>query len=197
MFKKIVTFAHLLLCIIPSVASATFKLPDAGQSKCYQAVPPYGEIPCAGSGQDGASGINPIAYADNRNGMVTDKNTGLTWQKEDDHQKYNWYQASGTYDPTHNQSMQNVCAVLNLGGMTDWRLPTKKELMSIVDFSVPYPGPTIRSAYFPDTVAFRYWTSSSFAGNPELAWLVSFDDGRVGYNNKNDQLHVRCVRGRH
>jgi hypothetical protein len=195
MFKKIDTLV-LLLCVIPSVASATSNLPGTGQTRCYQASPPYEEIPCAGLERDGAYSINSLSFSDNRNGMVTDRNTGLTWQKEDDHRKYNWYQASGSYDPAHNQSVQDVCGMLNLGGLTDWRLPTKKELMSIVDYSVPYPGPAISSAYFPNTVAFHYWTSSTFAGDPDLAWHVSFVDGHVSYNNKNDPLHVRCVRGR-
>ena len=66
-------------------------------------------------------------------------------------QTYNWYQACGTYDATYNPTSQNVCGSLNLGGYSDWRLPTKKELMSIVDYSIPYPGPTINTTYFPNT----------------------------------------------
>jgi len=196
MFMKIVTFALPLICIIPSFASAAFKLPDTGQSMCFQTVPPYAEIPCAGTGQDGAYSINPMSYIDNGNGTVTDKNTGLTWQKEVDQQAYSWFQASGTIDTAHGQSRQNVCGMLNLGGQTDWRLPTKKELMSIIDYSVPYPGPTIKVDYFPDMAPLHYWSATSFAGNPDLAWLVGFSDGRVNRSNKYELHLVRCVRGR-
>jgi hypothetical protein len=206
MFKKIVTFTLLLLCIIPSIASAAFKLPDTGQTKCYQTVDPYAEIPCAGTGQDGAYSINPMSYTDNGNDTVTDNNTGLMWQKcssgqnndstcSGDVSSYNWYQASGTYDASYNASSQSVCGSLNLGGQTDWRLPTKKELMSIVDYSVPYPGPTIKTAYFPNTVASFYWSSTTYAGGPEVAWGVGFYYGVVAYDVKYGGGYVRCVRG--
>jgi hypothetical protein len=84
MFKKIVAFILLVLCVIPSIAYAAFKLPDSGQTKCYQTIDPYAEIPCTGTGQDGAYNINPMSYTDNDNGTVTDNNTGLMWQKQDD-----------------------------------------------------------------------------------------------------------------
>ncbi|MCK7470011.1 MAG: DUF1566 domain-containing protein [Desulfomicrobium escambiense] len=65
-------------------AAFAFKLPDTGQTKCYQVVSPYAEIPRAGTGQDGAYSINPMSYTDNGNGTVTDNNTGLMWQQQDD-----------------------------------------------------------------------------------------------------------------
>jgi hypothetical protein len=207
MFKKIAILTLLLLCIIPSVTSAAFKLPDTGQTKCYRTSDPYDEIDCPGTGQDGAYSINPMSYTDNGgNGTVTDNNTGLIWQKCSVGQNkdstcsgsvstYNWYQASGTYDATYNASSQNVCGALNLGGQTDWRLPTKKELMSIVDYSVPYPGPTIKIAYFPNTVASDYWSSTTSAYSPDIAWGVYFNVGFVDYYYKYGTLYVRCVRG--
>jgi hypothetical protein len=107
MIKKIAILTLLLLCIIPCIASAAFKLPDTGQTMCYQAVSPYAETPCPGTGQDGAYPINPMSYTDNVKGTVTDNNTGLMWQKCSVGQNndascsgnaltYNWYQASGT-----------------------------------------------------------------------------------------------------
>ena len=64
----------VLLLFGSAVTSEAFKLPDTGQTKCYQGVSPYDEIP---SGQDGAYNINPLSYTDNGNGTVTDNNTGL------------------------------------------------------------------------------------------------------------------------
>ncbi len=72
------TIALLLFCSV--ALSEAFKLPDTGQTKCYQSVSPYAEIPCEGTGQDGAYNINPMYYTDNGNGTVTAKNTGLMWQ---------------------------------------------------------------------------------------------------------------------
>jgi len=173
--------------------AGTFKLPDTGQTKCYQGVSPYAEIPCEGTGQDGEYNINSLSYTDNGNGTVTDNNTGLIWQKEDDENLYNWYQASGTYHATYNSSSQNVCGSLNLGGHLDWRLPTKKELMSIVDYGLPYR--TINTTYFPNAHASYYWSSTNYASQSIYAWDVFFDYGSVSFWYKSNSMYVRCVRG--
>jgi hypothetical protein len=177
--------------------AAALRLPDTGNARCYQLESPYAEIPCLGTGQDGAYSINPMSYTDNGNGTVTDNNTRLMWQRLNDGSKYNWYRASGTYNATSNPSSQNVCGAMNLGGHTDWRLPTKKELMSIVDYSVPYPGPTIMSAFFPNTVSSGYWSSTTFASSPARAWSVDFYDGTDASGSfKETNGYVRCVRNR-
>ncbi|MDH4233148.1 MAG: DUF1566 domain-containing protein, partial [Nitrospirota bacterium] len=183
----------LLCCSVP--LSEAFKLPDTGQTKCYNTEGT--EISCAGTGQDGAYNVNPMSFTDNGNGTVTDNNTGLVWQKEDDNQTYNWYQASGTYDATYNSSSQNVCGTLSLGGHSDWRLPSKKELMSIVDYSVTSPGPTINSTYFPNTNTSNYWTSAILSCYPGNAWGVEFWDGNfvLQFKDRNSDMYVRCVRG--
>ena len=173
----ILTAAFLICCSI--ALSEAFKLPDTGQAKCYQSVSPYAEIPCTGTGQDGAYNINPLSYTDNSNGTVTDKKTGLMWQKGENPSTYNWYQAAGVYDATYNPSSQNVCGDLTLGEHSDWRLPSKKELMSIVDYNIPDPGPTINTAYFPNAHANLYWSSTTVAYDPEGAWGVVFNDGYV------------------
>jgi len=125
-------FSVACLCATPETSLA-YRLPDTDQRKCYQEVTPYAEIPCAGTGQDGAYVQNPLSYTENGS-TVTDNNTGLVWQKEDDGTTYNWYWASGTYDSSYNSGGENVCGSLSLGGYSDWRLPSKKELMSIVSF---------------------------------------------------------------
>jgi pimeloyl-ACP methyl ester carboxylesterase len=158
-------------------------------------VSPYAEIPCTGTGQDGAYNINPMSFTDNGNGTVTDNNTELIWQKYENASTYNWYQASGTYDATYNPSSQNICGSLNLGGSSDWRLPTKKELITIVDYSIPYPGPTINMTYFPNTNASDYWSSTTTPANPNTALYVLFSLGYFGANDKYNSMYVRCARG--
>jgi hypothetical protein len=129
-------------------SSAAFKLPDTGQTLCYDSSGSV--IDCTGTGQDGAYNINPMSFADNADGTVTDKNTGLMWQKQDDGNRYNWYQASGMYNKTYNPTTKDVCGSLTLGSHSGWRLPTKKELMSIADHGIPPPGPMIMTTYFPN-----------------------------------------------
>lgn len=84
------------------------------------------------------------------------------------------------------------CDSLTLGGQSDWRLPTRRELMSLVDYGIPAPGPAINTTYFPNTDAHYYWSSTNYAGNTSSAWTVQFYEGsRV----KSGSDYVRCVRG--
>lgn len=139
--------AALLFCgFVPALA---FMLPDTGQTTCYDQVGKVISCPAPGQplAQDGSYNINPLSYTDNGDGTVTDNNTGLMWQQQDDGNTYNWFKASGTYDATYNPTSEDVCGSLTLGGYSDWRLPAKKELMTIVNYGVPYPGPTIDSRY--------------------------------------------------
>jgi len=156
MFKRIpFLFIFVFLFMFSgAVFAGAFKLPDTGQTKCYQTVPPFGQIACAGTGQDGEYNINPMSYTDNGNGTVTDNVTGFMWQKQDDGNVYNWYQATGTYDATYNPTTQDVCSSLNLGGHSDWRLPSRKELITLVDYSIPWPGPATNITYFPNAKSY-------------------------------------------
>lgn len=199
----------LLLCLVIlslSKDAFAFKLPDTGQTKCYRDVSPYDEISCAGTGQDGAYNTNPMSFTNNGNGTVTDNNTGLMWQRCSVGQNndstcsgtastYNWYKASGTYHASYNPASQDVCGELSTGGYTDWRLPSKKDLITIVDYSIPFPGPTINTTYFPNTRASGYWSSATDADYPDGAWGVYFCYGSVYGSSKSSDFYVRCVRG--
>lgn len=91
-----------------------------------------------------------------------------------------------------------------LCGASDWRLPTREELTSIIDYSKPYPGPVIDSNYFPATPSSLFRSSSTHARyNSEYAWLVGFasgitDYGQKGYTFASYEYYVfpvRLVRG--
>lgn len=172
-----------------------FKLPDTGETTCYGSS--GNVISCVGTGQDGAYNINPMSFTDNGDGTVTDNNTGLMWQKCSVGQNNDstcsgtlsviyWYKASGTYNWEYNPTSQNVCGSLNLGGYSDWRLPSQKELMTIVDYEIPYPGPTINTTYFPNTPSTagssNYWSSTTYANfSGTMAWLMDFNNGEFGW----------------
>lgn len=202
--KKRIIFLVYAVVLFAATAALAFNLPDTGQTKCYNSS--GAEIACSGTGQDGEYTINPMSFTDNGNGTVNDNNTGLMWQKcsigqNNDPacsgavQYYNWYKASGTYDASYNPSSQDVCGSLNLGGHSDWRLPEKMELMSIVDYSIPYPGPTIKTTYFPNTISSKYWSSTTYVSSPNYAWSVDFYYGYVSsYGKIYGYYYVRCVR---
>jgi hypothetical protein len=193
----VVIIAVLMLC----VTAHAFKLPDTGQTTCYDSA--GSPISCSGTGQDGAY-VKARSYSDG--GTVIDNVTGLEWQKCSAGQKYNtndkscslgtaarynWYQASGTHDDTYNPDGYSVCGSIG----SDWRLPSYLELQTLQKFSVRVPGPTIDTAYFPNTLGDYYWTDTTSASNPILAWYVSFYDGQAFAYYKYSNMYVRCVRG--
>ena len=111
-------------------------------------------------------------------GLVTDLRTGLTWQQPLSAMQYTW-DAANTY-----------CRGLSLGGMTGFRLPSLKEMMTIVDPS--RVSPAIDSKAFPTTPLEWFWTSSN--RSPLGTASVSFDTGGTGYFAVSNRLRVRCVR---
>lgn len=118
---------------------------------------------------------------DNGDGTVIDESTSLMWQQETLPPQLNWA-----------DSIQ-FCSRMTLGGHTDWRLPTIKELQSLVDYS--RCSPTINTTYFPNTASSLYWSTTTSATNTNFAWGVYFDYGFNYMSNKNYRLYVRAVRG--
>ena len=77
-------------------------------------------------------------------------------------------------------------------GFADWRIPTRKELLSIVDYG--NTRPMIDSDYFPEVGQF-VWTSTPFALGSVSAWGVNFDYGNSFSIDKRNARQVRLVRG--
>lgn len=84
-----------------------------------------------------------------------------------------------------------------LCGASDWRIPTRKELVGIVDYG--RRNPAIDPTYFPNTVPSFTWSGSPYAGDSNYAWDVGFFDGQVHQSlfNRSYPKHVRLVRGVH
>ncbi|NCC25212.1 MAG: DUF1566 domain-containing protein [Deltaproteobacteria bacterium] len=122
-------------------------------------------------------------FLDNGDGTVTDRVTGLMWQKdnlrEGAKQEFTWLEAL------------TACENLNLAGHTDWRLPNRNELQSLVDFSRSEPA--IDTTVFPDS-NYAYWSSSPLASGAVSAWKVNFSFGHVDTYGVSNGLWVRAVR---
>jgi hypothetical protein len=117
---------------------------------------------------------------DNGDGTVTVTATGLMWQKLTPNSKLPWISAL-----MYGES-------LPLAGYDDWRLPTVKELQSIVTFNGTTPP--INPTYFPGTTVSKYWSSTSYPNM--LAYTVDFQwGGSIDLSNKLDLYSVRAVRG--
>jgi len=126
--------------------------------------------------------LEKVDYFDNGNGTISDKN-GLMWQKEDeedDNTERRWDDAI------------SYCKGLSLGGYSDWRLPNREELKSIIDET--RKKPTINTTYFPNTKSSHYWSSTTDAGRTTGAWSVDFYGGSVYDGHKSNNYYVRCVR---
>ena len=134
-----------------------------------------------------AGAPNLESYTDNHDGTVTDNVTGLMWQQAVSTTMLYWADAVA------------YCPTLSLAGHIDWRLPSRIELVSIVDFGVT-TGAMINATYFPSTPANLFWSSSPLAGSSGpsgVAWYVRFDDGSTECHVEVDSptsSNVRCVR---
>lgn len=116
-------------------------------------------------------------------GIVYDTKTKLTWQQGFSPSTLNWADAK-TY-----------CAGIGttLGG-TGWRLPTVKELLTLVDNTLA-TGPLIDLTAFPNTPSTWFWTSTPTAVASTNAWLVAFANGSANAGPQANTIEVRCVRG--
>jgi hypothetical protein len=173
-------------------------LADTGQYACYE---PAVIVSCAGTGQDGAYTSTPPSYTVNPDLTIADNNTGLTWQRctmglsgnwcfDGSPAGYNWYQATGTTDPTYNPSGSDVCASSTVAG-GGWRLPTDYEFVSLFD----YVEPNGISGYFPEAEPGGYWTTAPVVGISTIAWTASNVGRSVSYQLRRSPYYVRCVRG--
>ena len=149
------------------------KMPDTNQTASYTTT----------FGEDNDYTINPPSYADDGD-TIFDNVTTLTWQKQDDGVE-KVMSAAITY-----------CANLTLGGQTDWRLPNRIELASLIDNGTY--APAINTTYFPNTLfllASHYWSSTPDLDSPGGDyWLVDFNTGYSVRTHDSDN-YVRCVRG--
>jgi uncharacterized protein DUF1566 len=172
--------------------SRTYVVVDTGQDHCYDN---RAQITCpeaAGAGFHGQDaqydGPQP-AYRDNGDGTVTDVNTGLMWVKARG-RKLTWDDAMSS------------AANLGTGGHSDWRVPSIKEIYSLIDFNGTMRTSAATSVPFIDTTYFEFaygdeqagerfidsqdWSATEYLsttmnGNPTV-FGVNFADGRIkGY----------------
>lgn len=130
---------------------------------------------------------------------VQDTHTQLIWMRCSLGQ--NWNATMTTCEETaqaaSHYSFSEALAAANsteLQGATDWRLPNKKELASIIDFQCAEPA--INQSVFPATRSEAYWTSTPlvYASNNFAAWAILFSTGSFTNGSLTDTFAVRLVR---
>lgn len=209
--KAVSTVVTLFLGFaVMSQAELSYRIVDTGQVQCYSdrseiSAPKPGE---AFYGQDAQYEINRPSYTDNKNDTVTDNVTGLIWQKV------------MADKMTLEEAIQQAKSC-ELGGYNDWRVPTIKELYSLIKFTGTVQGqkviklfidtqyfdqPTGRADKGEREIDAQTWSSTEYVGrtmrNDETIFGVNFVDGRIkGYPKYNprdkrpNKMFFRFVRG--
>ncbi|MBW8192840.1 DUF1566 domain-containing protein [Neiella marina] len=134
--------------------------PDTGQSHRYDT---QGKVLLASDdvlyqGQDASQQGNPLRYRDNGDGTISDLNTGLMWQKAHVLKRRN-------LKKTHEHVSR-----MTLGGYSDWRVPTIKELYSIAHFD----GQLIKPGESGQRQPYLDFNVFEFQYDPRLAFAGQF-----------------------
>ena len=113
---------------------------------------------------------------------VLDKETGLVWEQSPQTTTHQWTDA------------RLECTSRTVIGRKGWRLPSMNELASLMDMTNANPALPIGHP-FSNIMPSRYWSATTSADVPTLAWDGHFGNGEVARNLKPSSLFVWCVRG--
>jgi hypothetical protein len=113
---------------------------------------------------------------------VLDKETGLVWEQSPQTTTHQWSDA------------RLECMSRTVYGRKGWRLPAVNELASLIDMA--NTDPTLPTGHpFSNVLPSHYWSATTGADIPTLAWDAHFGNGEVTRNTKPSYLFVWCVRG--
>ena len=160
-----VLFAFSLLLCVNTVSGETFIPPVPDKSKL---------LPANDGSPDGCDSTRFECVLDGE--AVLDKQTGLIWARDT--------RFDNKSVPL--QKAVKFCQNFELGNRKGWRLPTRDELITLLDTSNSSPA-------FPDGHPFKirkgeggagYWTSTEYEGDSDYAWRIETNAGKVYESHK-------------
>lgn len=116
-------------------------------------------------------------FIDNQDGTITDDLTGLMWTKD------GRAPGPGVCIPVSSrgwQSALNYVSCLNTNnylGYTDWRLPNRKELRSLINFGQSNSATWLSTQGFNNVMDGSYWSSTTIAAATDSAWSIEMSSG--------------------
>lgn len=113
---------------------------------------------------------------------VLDKTTGLIWQRIVELKRRT--KADGV---SYCEGLEVKDPIL--GQLSDWRLPSRDELETIVLTTTT--APSIDEEAFPNTPSDPFWTSTK--SNDKQGYGVDFKDAGTGYAFFDEKFYIRCV----
>ena len=176
LFKTVITVA-----ILSILTYADLPMGKTGQTTIYE----IGDDGYYTKGQE-------RNYIDNGNGTVSDTMLNLIWQNNYSDNK--GYANDGTIPNLDHSTAVEYCGDIDLAGLTDWRLPSMRELASLIDYSIALPGPFIDPVFITTKIdGGMYWTGTIYAPNTTQAWFVRFVENGVNRRPLSDTYNIRCV----
>lgn len=178
-------------------------VPESGQTTQYDTNDPKADDG-AGSGVDLPTNGR---FTDNRDGTVTDELTGLTWLEDAScpNAYRDWQIALSDVVELNTSGTMNSQPCENYSGTpySDWRLPTVKELNSLINFGYFSPalsntagdGKWTEGEPFSNLLLSPIWSSTTHAVDSAYAWVVEFSTGKLSGANKVNNNTVWPVRG--
>ncbi|MFW5443864.1 MAG: DUF1566 domain-containing protein [Methylococcaceae bacterium] len=136
------------------------------------------------------------AFTLHNNGTVTHNKTGLMWMRCELGQTWDGTTCNGSSQAYQWTAALQVAETYTFAGYSNWRLPNKNELDSIVEEACN--APAINTLVFPVILlsfSSYTWSSSPYADHSYDAWAVDFYDGFIEYRQKTNGNFVRLVRG--
>ncbi len=126
-------------------------------------------------------------------GTAIDKRTGLVWFRCNLGEFFHDGECRGVASRVGWTQAQSEASKATIAGYSDWRIPTVKELRSLVEKECV--NPSINTYIFPSVQTEVYWTVEDNFFNPYLGWGVYFFNGTdFGRHSKESEYFVLLVR---